>query len=172
MLVESVRMHAVIRLLSAAALCLAIAIAGCGGGGSSTETSAPSRAQIYAESIANAPGPKVHIPNGAPPKKLVIRDLKIGHGKAAANGDLVTTEYVGISWEHKKYANSWTYPEPPAFVLGTGRLPRGFEKGILGMKAGGRRELIVPPNQLNRPGYDVGTLNPNATLVCLQCLRP
>lgn len=151
------------------ACCIATVIAGCGSDDSDTSETSAGSPTTSAQSTdpAQVPGPEVRIPNGEPPDKLVIKDLKKGIGKPAKSGDTVTVNYVGINWEHGNYANSWTYSEPPTFVLGTGRLPRGFEKGILGMKARGERQVIVPFNELNRPGFEQVTENPGNTVVFL-----
>ena len=136
-----------------APLCACLAVSGCGGGNESTAARATT---AKSESEAKAPGPTVKIPKGPPPKKLVVEDLKTGSGKAARVGDEVTVEYVGVHLDGTQYSNSWTYGGgAPTFVLGSGQLVRGFDLGIRGMKAGGRRRLIVPATLIFRPGVKV-----------------
>lgn len=132
--------------LSLAGICVGLALIGCGGGhGGAEPVPAPGR----------APGPAVRIPKGPPPRKLTTFDLKRGSGKPAKRGDTVTIQYVGVHWNGGAYSNSWNYREAPTFVLGQHQLVRGFELGILGMKAGGRREVIVPLRLTNFPGVRV-----------------
>jgi hypothetical protein len=122
-------------------LCLAVAT-GCGGSdpsSGSTSTSAPPAPREPRE-----PGPKVAIPKGPPTKKLVKKDLKIGHGPPARRGDEVTIQYLGKLWTGEPYADSWRYPTAPSFTLGKGQLIVGFDRGIRGMRAGGRRRLLIP----------------------------
>jgi len=144
------------------ATCVAVA-AGCGGSASSSSDGSTKAA--WEISIENAPGPKVHIPDGRAPRKLVVKEVKPGTGKPAKKGDDITVEYVGLHWDGTSYANSWSYPEPPSFTLGTGRLPQGFEEGILGMKAGGKRELIVPSSIIFPPGRNNPTQYPGDAVV-------
>ena len=136
-------------------VCALVLIAGCGsGGGGSADASAQSGGTT--ESPGNAPGPDVTVPSGPPPRRLVVRDLKRGDGRPAKKGDEVKIEYVGVNWEGQSYSNSWVYSTgAPSFNLGQGQLIRGFERGILGMKAGGRRQLLVPIGLTNVPGVRV-----------------
>jgi peptidylprolyl isomerase len=90
--------------------------------------------------------PKVEVPSGPPPKKLGIKDLEEGSGPAAKPGDEVTVQYVGVNYRTgKQFDASWDRHEPFTFKLGEGYVIEGWEKGIPGMKPGGRRELIIPP---------------------------
>lgn len=116
-----------------------------------------------------APGgkskPKVEAPGGPPPKQLEIKDLEAGEGPAAKAGDEVTVQYVGVDYESdKQFDASWDRGEPFTFTLGAGEVIKGWDKGIEGMKAGGRRELIVPP-ALAYGSEGVGGIAPNSTLV-------
>jgi FKBP-type peptidyl-prolyl cis-trans isomerase len=113
----------------------------------------------------NKTKPKVEVPKGPPPKKLVIRDLEEGNGPAAKIGDEVTVEYVGVLYKGgKQFDASWDRGEPISFTLGAGEVIPGWDQGIEGMKVGGRRELIIPPN-LAYGSEGGGTIPPNSTLV-------
>ena len=106
------------------------------------------------------------MPKGAPPKKLVIKDLEEGTGVAAKAGDAVTVHYVGVNYKTgKEFDSSWSRGEPFTFPLGDHVVIPGWEQGLKGMKVGGRRELIIPP----APGYGAAgsppTIPPNETLV-------
>jgi len=115
--------------------------------------------------------PKVPIPSGPPPKKLVIKDLIKGTGPVATPGSTVTVQYVGDLYKSgKQFDASWDdggqpVAEPLSNVI------QGWQQGIPGMKVGGRRELIIPPslayaNQA-KPGSGAGhaAIPPNSTLV-------
>jgi peptidylprolyl isomerase len=153
------------RYLIAAALCLFL-LAGCGSdSSSSSSTAAETAAEEQAPEAADKTKPKVTVPAGAPPKKLVIEDLEEGSGPAAKAGDEVTVQYVGVDYKTgKQFDASWDRGEPFTFVLGNGEVIAGWDQGIEGMKAGGRRELIIPPN-LGYGPQAVGEIAPNSTLV-------
>jgi peptidylprolyl isomerase len=88
----------------------------------------------------------VTVPSGTPPTQLESADLITGTGSAAADGDSLTMEYVLATYSSKGVVqSSWT-SQPFTFTLGEGQVIPGWDKGVVGMKAGGRRELIVPPS--------------------------
>jgi peptidylprolyl isomerase len=141
------------------ALCAALAIAGCGGGDStSTSTSATAEESIEVR-------PKVEVPSGAPPKQLESIDLIEGSGAEAKAGDEVTVQYVLVDYKSgKEIEASWDRGEPFGFVLGTGSVIPGWDQGVEGMKVGGRRELIIPP-ELAYGAEGSPPIGPNATLI-------
>jgi peptidylprolyl isomerase len=105
----------------------------------------------------NKTKPKVEVPKGPPPKKLVIKDLEKGKAPSAKAGDELTVEYVGVDYKTgKQFDASWDRGEPFSFELGSGGVIAGWEQGIEGMKVGGRRELIIPPELAYGP--EKGTL--------------
>jgi peptidylprolyl isomerase len=130
--------------------CLALFAAGCGSDSSSTSTSS-SGGETTTTVKKSEPGakktkPVVKVPGGPPPKKLVIKDLEEGSGPAAKPGDEVTVQYVGVNYRTgKQFDASWDRGEPFSFKLGEELVVAGWEEGIPGMKPGGRRELIIPP---------------------------
>jgi peptidylprolyl isomerase len=108
-------------------------------------------------------------PNVAPPTKLVTKDLITGTGAVAADGDELTVDYVGAIYKTGKvFSASWppfgpkgqTFP----FQLGVHAVIPGWDQGIVGMRVGGRRELIIPP-ALAYGAQRSGTIPPNSTLV-------
>lgn len=110
--------------------------------------------------------PEVTIPEGAPPTELVIEDLTVGDGTEATAGTTCTMQYVGHSWSTgKQFDASWDRGEPFTFPLGAGHVIGGWDKGVAGMKVGGRRKLTIPPDL----GYGArgagGAIGPNETLV-------
>jgi peptidylprolyl isomerase len=90
--------------------------------------------------------PTVTVPAGAPPSGLQSADLIVGTGREAAPGDQVTVQYVLATYSAKKVIqSSWT-SQPFTFTLGEGQVIPGWDKGVVGMHVGGRRELIIPPS--------------------------
>ena len=110
--------------------------------------------------------PTVDIPAGAPPAELVREDLEVGTGAEATPGKTVEVHYVGVAWSTKKqFDASWDRRETFDFPLGKGRVIRGWDEGVAGMRVGGRRRLTIPPAM----GYGArgagGAIGPNETLV-------
>lgn len=91
--------------------------------------------------------PEVDFPGGEPPEELQITDIWEGNGGAAEPGDLVTVHYVGVAYSTgEEFDASWNRGDPLRFELGAGRVIAGWDQGLQGMKAGGRRQLIIPPD--------------------------
>lgn len=95
---------------------------------------------------------------------LVIEDLKVGTGKEALKGSEVTVHYVGTLKNGKVFDSSKERGQPFVFVLGEGQVIKGWEKGILKMKEGGRRKLTIPPD-LAYGSRAIGAIPANSTLV-------
>ncbi len=115
------------------------------------------QAKAQAQSAAPAPGePTVTVPSGPPPSSLTSKDLTTGTGPKAQPGDTVTVKYVGVSYTcHFIFDASWTDGAANgefSFQLGAGKVIPGWDQGLVGMQAGGRRLLIIPPAD----GYGVG----------------
>ncbi|HEU4462442.1 MAG TPA: FKBP-type peptidyl-prolyl cis-trans isomerase, partial [Solirubrobacterales bacterium] len=118
------------------------------------------------ESAKEKTKPKVTPPKGAPPKKLVTNDLEKGTGAEAKAGDEITVQYVGVNYKTgKEFDSSWSRNEPFTFVLGEGFVIPGWEEGFEGMKVGGRRELIIPPDLGYGSTGSPPAIPPNETLV-------
>ena len=110
--------------------------------------------------------PRVDIPKGDPPTKLVKQDIVKGKGKAAKTGDQVEMQYVGVLYEGgTEFDASWNTGQPFPFELGGGQVIKGWDQGIVGMKEGGRRKLIIPPDLAYGPDGQPPTIPPEATLV-------
>jgi peptidylprolyl isomerase len=89
--------------------------------------------------------PDVSIPAGAPPDELKIEDLTVGTGAEATAGKTVDVHYVGVGWSTKKqFDASWDRGGAFSFQLGAGRVIKGWDQGVAGMKVGGRRRLTIP----------------------------
>ena len=111
--------------------------------------------------------PKPNVPSGPPPKRLVTKDKKTGSGAVAKTGDQVSAHYVGVLYETKKpFEGNWGEDEPISFNLGANEVIKGWDKGLVGMKVGGQRELIIPPG-LAYGSQGSYPIPPNATLVFL-----
>ncbi|MEU0404114.1 FKBP-type peptidyl-prolyl cis-trans isomerase [Streptomyces sp. NPDC006197] len=91
--------------------------------------------------------PEIDLPEGDAPTELTIRDLVVGDGLEAKPGRVVRVHYVGVTFESgKEFDASWDRGQAFKFALGGGRVIKGWDRGIRGMKVGGRREIIVPPH--------------------------
>jgi peptidylprolyl isomerase len=111
--------------------------------------------------------PAVTIPPGDPPATLTTTDLIVGTGRLAAKGDDVKVHYVGFAWSTRKEIDA-TYDRGPAFEfpLGTDDVIEGFNRGVEGMRVGGRRQVVIPPG-LAYGEAGSPPIGPNETLVFL-----
>lgn len=183
-------MQTLARIIGSAAVAVAaVALTACGGNdnnSASPSTTAPGTQAPAATSAAAAPtashgrectaddigvtggfgqAPTITIPDNCdPPKQLVTKDLVEGTGPAAASGQPVEMNYSLVIWSDKKKLDSsfdrgQTFP----LTLGTGEVIPGWDQGLIGIKQGGRRLLIIPPDL----GYGQGGqgVKPNETLV-------
>jgi len=108
--------------------------------------------------------PKVVPPHGRAPKKLIIKNLIVGDGPPVLPSSTVTVNYVGVLYSNGKvFDASWNRGMPTTFPL-SGVIP-GWTQGLVGMKVGGRRELIIPPSLAYGATGSPPTIPPNATLV-------
>jgi peptidylprolyl isomerase len=162
------------------ALALAAGVAACGddddtesaGSGAAaaaeTATPAPFDAKALAAEISKDTKKKPTVPalEGDPPAELVIEDVVKGKGKAAKAGDTLTMQYVGVSWSTgQEFDASWDRGQPFPFQLGAGMVIPGWDEGMVGMKKGGRRLLIIPPDMGYGPQGSPPAIGPNETLV-------
>ena len=110
--------------------------------------------------------PAVAKPAGDPPAALETVDIVKGKGKAAKPGDVVSVQYVGDSWSNgEQFDASWDRgPQPFTFPLGAGQVIPGWDQGVAGMKEGGRRLLVIPPD-LAYGAQGQPPIGPNETLV-------
>ncbi|HKT82254.1 MAG TPA: FKBP-type peptidyl-prolyl cis-trans isomerase, partial [Solirubrobacterales bacterium] len=110
--------------------------------------------------------PTITVPSGPPPKKLEIKEIEKGTGATAKPGDEVTVQYVGVGYDsEEEFDSSWSRNEPFSFQLGAGLVIKGWDQGVAGMKIGGRRELIIPPNLAYGPAGSPPAIGPNETLI-------
>ncbi len=156
---------------------LALTFSGCGSGetetasysvdvppSSATTDAADTADEDQAKPAKSAKKPKVTVPD-APAKKLETEDIKKGSGATAKKGDTVTVNYVGVGQKTKKEFDASYGGEPFDFALGGGEVIVGWDEGIVGMKVGGRRKLIIPGDKAYGPAGRPPSIKPNETLV-------
>lgn len=95
---------------------------------------------------------------------LEYRDDVVGTGREAKKGDRVSVHYTGTLTDGKKFDSSRDRGQPFQFPLGAGYVIRGWDEGVAGMKVGGRRTLVIPP-EIGYGARDMGAIPPNSTLV-------
>ena len=77
-------------------------------------------------------------------KDLIVKDVKVGTGKEAKDGNTVTVHYTGTLTNGKKFDSSKDRKQPFSFQLGRGEVIKGWDRGVKGMKVGGIRKLTIP----------------------------
>ena len=103
-------------------------------------------------------------PTSVPITKLLIEDTQIGTGTPAASGNNITVNYTGMFTDGKVFDTS-TGKQPLTVVIGVGQVIPGWDQGILGMRVGGKRRLIIPsPLAYGEKGAG-RVIPPNATLI-------
>ncbi|HEU4944895.1 MAG TPA: FKBP-type peptidyl-prolyl cis-trans isomerase [Solirubrobacterales bacterium] len=138
-----------------ACLCLGLALTSCGGGDDPSATQPDDSATADAgesstgttesSSTSASAKPELTVPTNVPENQLVFRDVKEGSGPAAKAGDQLGVQYVGIGYKTgEEFDSSWDESEPFTFTLGQGEVIDGWDRGLVGMKVGGRRELVIP----------------------------
>jgi peptidylprolyl isomerase len=129
---------------------------------------APADVPALAEGVSKDTGskPQIAAPQGEPPAELVSEDIVRGKGPAAKGGDQVRVHYVGVSWSTgQEFDASWDRGEPFAFPLGAGRVIPGWDEGVQGMRRGGRRLLVIPPDLGYGATGQPPAIGPNETLI-------
>ena len=102
---------------------------------------------LLASVDAMAEKPTVTIPEGDPPAELLIEDTIVGDGDEATIGKRVIVHYVGVAWSSgKEFDASWNRGDTFDFRLGAREVIEGWDRGVKGMKVGGRRTLTIPPD--------------------------
>lgn len=145
------------------ALVIAIAAAlqlGCWGCGSDEATTGTTPQGSPFATITGGKGrtqPHIDPSDRPPPRKALVRDLKVGSGPAVQRGDRVAVYYVGVDYKtgKTKYENWPPSPAPYVVRIGFSSVARAWEEGIEGMRAGGSRELIIPSHL----AFKTGTLD-------------
>ena len=107
---------------------------------------------------------KVSGPGTTTASGLQYWDLVAGNGAVAVAGKQVSVHYTGWLTDGAKFDSSKERNQPFEFVLGMGRVIKGWDEGVAGMKVGGKRQLRIPPN-LGYGAGAVGPIPPNSTLI-------
>ncbi len=157
---------------------VALAAAGCGdddenGGDPAATTTAPTAPTQTASKPATAgkntdvtKKPTVQKGTGAPPKELVVEDIVEGTGPGAKAGEQLTMHYVGADFRTgEQFDASWDRGEPFTLELGAGMVIPGWDRGLVGIKKGGRRRLVIPPDLAYGAEGSPPAIGPNATLI-------
>jgi peptidylprolyl isomerase len=110
--------------------------------------------------------PEIDFPGGEPPTELQITDIWEGDGKVASPGDSVKVHYVGVAYSTgEEFDASWNRGDPLEFQLGIGQVIAGWDQGVQGMKVGGRRQLIIPPELAYGDRGAGNSIAPGETLI-------
>jgi peptidylprolyl isomerase len=142
---------------------------------SATATPPPPAPTKCAKIKPNPPAkgePMIPDVKGKAPTKLVMKNIKVGHGKAAKDGDNLVVKYVGVACSTGKvFDASYTDPVNPTtkkkefpFTLGKSQVIPGWDQGLVGMKVGGVRELVIPA-ALAYGSAGSGAIKGNETLI-------
>ena len=115
--------------------------------------------------------PEIDFPSGPAPTKLVIDDLAVGEGAEAVPGGTVEVHYVGVEYDTgEEFDSSWNRGQSIEFPLRG--LIQGWQDGIPGMKVGGRRQLIIPPEQAYGPAGSGHQLSGKTLIFVIDLLGP
>lgn len=161
------------RLIVCALTALCLAAAGCSEEetnkaeeGSTDEQQSTTEASAPPETSEPRKKPKIARPTGAPPRKLVIKDVVKGKGSAVAAGDQLQVNYVGVSFKNgKEFDSSFSAGQPFEFQLGASMVIPGWDRGLEGMRVGGRRMLTIPAGLAYGADGSPPRIGPNETLV-------
>jgi peptidylprolyl isomerase len=154
---------------------LALLVAGCGGSSTQSDAAAKqdTRTQADTTTTTAAPSlkdtskkPAIPKPTGPVPRTLKVHDIVKGKGQRARNGDQLTVQYVGVTFSTgEQFDASWDSGQPFSFRLGNGDVIPGWDRGLKGMRQGGRRELTIPPQLAYGSQGSPPAIGPNETLV-------
>ena len=110
--------------------------------------------------------PEIDFPDGPAPADLEITEIWEGNGPEAKAGDRVAVHYVGVAYSTgEEFDASWNRGAPLEFQLGVGQVIAGWDQGVQGMKVGGRRQLIIPPDLAYGDRGAAGAIAPGETLI-------
>ncbi|RPI34826.1 MAG: FKBP-type peptidyl-prolyl cis-trans isomerase [Chloroflexota bacterium] len=97
-------------------------------------------------------------------ESLVIEDLVVGEGTEVKQGDTISVHYTGWLEDGSEFDSNQDGDQPFEFTVGTGNVIPGWDKGLVGMRVGGKRKLTVGPSMAYGPNGYQGVIPPNATL--------
>jgi peptidylprolyl isomerase len=135
-----------------------IVVVSSGGEDSGSESGASASAELGEK-------PEVTVPD-EPATELESTDVAEGDGAEAASGDEIEVEYVGVAQSTgEEFDSSWEREEPFSFELGAGDVIPGWDEGLVGMREGGRRLLVIPGDLAYGPTGQPPDIGPDETLV-------
>jgi peptidylprolyl isomerase len=165
-------------VLTLIAVVAVFALAACGGDDDSSDSDGSGSADTATQETQTSPAqaeeelkdtskrPVIPKPTGSPPRRLVKEDIVKGRGPGAKPGDVVVVNYVGMNFSNgQEFDASWNRGEPFPVQLGAGNVIPGGEKGLIGIKKGGRRKLTIPPELGYGTEGSPPAIPPNETLV-------
>ena len=110
--------------------------------------------------------PEIDFPEGPAPTALQVEDVTEGVGAEAAPGTTAVVHYVGVAYSTgEEFDSSWNRGEPFSFPLGAGAVIAGWDRGVVGMKVGGRRRLVIPPDLAYGDRGAGAVISPGETLI-------
>ena len=110
--------------------------------------------------------PEVDPHDGPAPADLLIKDITVGDGPEATAGQFVSVHYVGVAFSTgEEFDASWNRGESFDFPLGAGAVIAGWDRGVVGMKVGGRRRLVIPPDLAYGDRGAGAVITPGETLI-------
>lgn len=110
--------------------------------------------------------PEIDFPDYDPPTDLVVTDLTVGDGAEATSGSTVSVHYVGVAHSTgEEFDASYNRGTPLQFRLGVGQVITGWDRGVQGMRVGGRRQLVIPPSLGYGERGAGGVIKPGETLI-------
>jgi peptidylprolyl isomerase len=103
---------------------------------------------------------------GPPPSELLVEEIVVGDGEEAKVGQTAVVHYVGVGVSSgEEFDASWNRGEPFTFPLGAGYVIKGWDEGVVGMKVGGRRRLVIPAHLGYGSQGAGGVIAPGETLI-------
>jgi FKBP-type peptidyl-prolyl cis-trans isomerase len=157
---------AAVLVVSGAAYGIALAVGGNDKSSASPSPSASSQPTPIQTPAALKTKPTIAVPKEKAPTKLVTKDLVPGTGAVVKSGQQLVVNYVGVLYTNgKEFDSSWKSKTTFPVTIGQGQVIPGWDQGIPGMKVGGRRELIIPPDLAYGASGQPPTIPPNSTLI-------
>ncbi|HVB50575.1 MAG TPA: FKBP-type peptidyl-prolyl cis-trans isomerase [Acidimicrobiales bacterium] len=103
---------------------------------------------------------------GPAPEDLLIEEITLGEGEEAKCGQTAVVHYVGVGVSSgEEFDASWNRGDPFDFPLGAGHVIKGWDQGVVGMRVGGRRRLVIPAHLGYGERGAGGVIAPNETLI-------
>jgi peptidylprolyl isomerase len=144
------------KLIVAALLMVAVAIPAC----AQKETMQVDGGAPQLQKSESASSKMITTPSG-----LAYEDVVVGTGPSPKTGRMVKVHYTGTLQDGTKFDSSVDRGQPFAFIIGVGQVIPGWDEGVMGMKVGGKRKLVIPPQLGYGDAGAGGVIPPNATLL-------